>query len=365
MRASAQHLKTRFVVAMSGGVDSAVAAALLAREGHEVVGVTLQLADLSAEGLGVSRCCSPTDVAMARAVCDRLAIPHHVLEMGAAFRQAVIEPFVESYLAGETPLPCVACNAKLKFGELLDLAGRYDAEGLATGHYARVEREGDAYVLRRGRDRGKDQSYFLFALRPRQLERVRLPLGGLTKRQVRAVAAELGFPNAGRQDSQEVCFVPDGGSYVQVLERLAPGRLPGEGEVVDGDGRVVGRHGGYHRFTVGQRRGLGIPGGRRLYVLEVQPRTNRVVVGEQNAAFRRRLFLRDVNWLGPQRGDVVEAEVQVRSRHRPGRATVQLKEDARAQVDFEEPVLSPAPGQAAVCYDGDRLLGGGWITATS
>lgn len=352
-------------MAMSGGVDSAVAAGLLAREGHDVVGVTLQLADLSAEGLGVSRCCSPTDVEMARAVCDRLGIPHHVLEMGAAFRRVVIEPFVESYLAGETPLPCVACNAKLKFGELLDLAGRFDAEALATGHYARVEHEGDSCVLRRGRDRGKDQSYFLFALRPCQLERVQLPLGGLTKRQVRALAAELGFPNAGRQDSQEVCFVPEGGSYVQVLERLAPGRLPGEGELVDGHGRVLGRHGGYHRFTVGQRRGLGIAGGRRLYVLEVQPGTNRVVVGEQEEASRKRLLLREVNWLAPRTGDVVEAEVQVRSRHQPARATVQLTRDGTAQVDFAEPVLSPAPGQAAVCYDGDTLLGGGWIAATS
>jgi len=358
-------LKTRVVVAMSGGVDSAVAAGLLAREGHDVVGVTLQLADLSAEGLGVSRCCSPTDVEMARAVCDRLSIPHHVLEMGAAFRRAVIEPFVESYLAGETPLPCVACNAKLKFGELLDLVGRFDAEALATGHYARVEREGDSCVLRRGRDRGKDQSYFLFALTPRQLERVRLPLGGLTKRRVRAVAAKLGFPNADRQDSQEVCFVPEGGSYVQVLEKLAPRRLPGEGEVVDHSGRVLGRHGGYHRFTVGQRRGLGVADGRRLYVLEVQPETNRVVVGTQEEASRTRLLLREVNWLAPHTGDVVDAEVQVRSRHQPVRAIVQLARDGTAQVDFAEPVLSPAPGQAAVCYDGDMLLGGGWIAATS
>lgn len=350
---------------MSGGVDSAVAAALLAREGHEVVGVTLLLADLSAYGLGVSRCCSPTDVEMARAVCSRIGIPHHVLEMSGAFRRAVIEPFVESYLAGETPLPCAHCNARVKFGDLLEASARMGAVALATGHYARIEREGDGFVLRRGRDTDKDQSYFLFTLTPSQLERVRLPLGGLTKRGVRAVAAELGLPNAARQDSQEVCFVPEGGSYVQVLETLAPERLPGAGDLVDRQGQTLGRHGGYHRFTVGQRRGLGIAGGRRLYVLEVQPSTNRVVVGTQPEAFRRKLHLREVNWLAPRTGAPVEAEVQVRSRHQPVSATVRLSDDGTAEVEFGHPVLSPAPGQAAVCYDGDRLLGGGWITTCS
>jgi tRNA-uridine 2-sulfurtransferase len=350
---------------MSGGVDSAVAAALLAREGCDVVGVTLKLADLSAVGLGVSRCCSQQDVEMARAVCLKLGIAHDVLEMGSAFRRAVIEPFVDSYLAGETPLPCAHCNASVKFGELLEAAFRMGAEALATGHYARIDREGGALGLRRGLDRGKDQSYFLFALEPWQLEHVRFPLGGLTKPQVRALAAELGLPNAAKQDSQEVCFVRRGGSYVQVLETVAAERLPGEGEVVDEYGRVLGRHGGYHRFTVGQRRGLGVADGRRLYVLEVQPGTNRVVVGTQEEASRRKLLLREVNWLAPRTADVVEAEVQVRSRHQPARATVRLREDGTAEVEFAEPVLSPSPGQAAVCYDGDRLLGGGWIAACS
>jgi len=350
---------------MSGGVDSAVAAALLAREGFEVVGVTLRLADLSAVGLGVSRCCSQEDVEMARAVCLRLGIAHDVLEMGSAFRRAVIEPFVDSYLAGETPLPCAHCNSSVKFGELLEAAFRMGAQTLATGHYARIERDGGSLLLRRGTDRDKDQSYFLFALEPWQLEHVRFPLGGLTKPEVRALAAELGLPNAAKQDSQEVCFVPPGGSYVQVLETVAAERLPGEGEVVDDSVRVLGRHGGYHRFTVGQRRGLGVADGRRLYVLEVQPGTNRVVVGTQEEASRRKLLLRGVNWLAPRTTDVVEAEVQVRSRHQAARATVRLGEDGTAEVEFAQPVLSPAPGQAAVCYDGDRLLGGGWITTCS
>jgi tRNA-specific 2-thiouridylase len=361
---SAPPLKTRVVVAMSGGVDSAVAAALLAREGCDVVGVTLRLADLSADGLGVSRCCSQEDVEMARAVCLRLGIAHDVLEMGAAFRRAVIEPFVDSYLAGETPLPCANCNASVKFGELLEAAFRMGAETLATGHYARVAREGDSFVLRRGLDREKDQSYFLFALEPWQLEHVRFPLGGLTKGEVRALAAELGLPNASKEESQEVCFVPAGASYVRVLETLAGGRLPGEGEVVDGDGRVLGRHGGYHRFTVGQRRGLGVADGRRLYVLEVRPESNQIVVGTNEQASRRTLLLREVNWLAPRAAGAVEAAVQVRSRHEPARATVRLGGDGTAEVKFAEPVHSPAPGQAAVCYDGDRLLGGGWIAQT-
>jgi tRNA-specific 2-thiouridylase len=350
---------------MSGGVDSAVAAAILARAGHDVVGVTLRLASLSGEGLGVSRCCSDEDVEVARAVCLRLGIAHDVLEMGSAFRRAVIEPFVDSYLAGETPLPCAHCNASIKFGELMEAAFRMGAETLATGHYARVAREGDSLVLRRGLDRSKDQSYFLFALEPWQLEHVRFPLGGLTKAEVRALAADLGLPNAAKSESQEVCFVPQGGSYVQVVETVAPERLPGEGEVVDVEGRVLGRHGGCHRFTVGQRRGLGVADGRRLYVLEIQPRSNRVVVGTGDQASRRKLSLREVNWLAPRGSGVLEAGVQVRSRHEPARATVRLGEDGTADVEFAEPVPSPAPGQAAVCYEGDRLLGGGWITATA
>ncbi len=349
---------------MSGGVDSTVTACLLVRAGYDVAGVTLQLADLGTAGLSVSRCCSHDDMLMARAVCERIGIPHRVVELSGEFRRAVVEPFVESYLAGETPLPCAACNAKIKFGELLDLARELGAESLATGHYARVGREGDAVVLRRGRDRGKDQSYFLFALKPAQLERLELPLGELTKREVRAVAAELGLPNAAKPESQDVCFLPEEDSYVKVLEALASDRLPGEGELVDRGGRVLGRHDGYHRFTVGQRRGLGLAGGRRLYVLSVHPDGNRVVVGGREETLRRRLVLRDVNWLAPEKGPAVDGEVQVRSKNQPSRATFVLSANGSAEVEFVEPIASPAPGQAAVCYEGDRLLGGGWIVST-
>ncbi len=353
----------RIVVAMSGGVDSAVAAALLAREGHEVVGVTLQLADLSADGLGVSRCCAPIDVEMARAVAGRLGIAHHVLDMTGAFREGVLEPFVESYLAGETPLPCALCNARVKFGELLRWAPQFGAQALATGHYARIVGGGDGPALLRGRSPAKDQSYFLFGLSRDHLANVRFPLGELTKEEVRAFARGLGLPNAGRRDSQEVCFVPEGGSYADVLERLAPERLPGTGEIVDRDGRVVGRHGGFHLFTIGQRRGLGVAGKDRLYVVGVSPSSNRVVVGKVEDALQRHLRVRDINWLAPTPASPVSLEVQIRSRHRPQRATVAPGRDGGARVEFEELMLAPAPGQAAVFYEGDRVLGGGWIVS--
>ncbi len=349
---------------MSGGVDSAVAAGLLARSGREVVGVTLQLADLSAQGLGFSRCCSPDDVATAGAVAARLGVPHYVLDMETPFRRAVLDPFVESYLAGETPLPCAHCNARVKIGRLLEVAGAMGADTLATGHYARLECGGGAAVLRRGRDRGKDQSYFLFAVPAARLARVELPLGDLTKEEVRALAREMGLPNAERRDSQEVCFVPPGASYVDVLERLAPERLPGEGELVDPEGRIVGRHSGYHRFTVGQRRGLGVGGGPPLYVVGIQPGSNRVVVGSAAQTLRTRLSLRDVNWLVAPPDQPIAAHIQVRSRHEPQPASVLPGTAGAAEVVFERPVSAPAPGQAAVFYDGDRVLGGGWIVST-
>ena len=356
----------RIVVALSGGVDSAVAAALLQRQGHEVVGVTLQLADLSAQGLGVSRCCSPADVEQAREVSRRLGIPHYVLDFEDLFRTEVLDPFVSSYLAGETPLPCARCNSRVKLGRLLETAPMLGAAALASGHYARVVTgRGGAGELHRARARDKDQSYFLFDLTADQLARLVLPLAELAKSEVRRIATEVGLANAGRPESQEVCFVPPGGSYVDVLERLAPGRLPGGGEVVDGAGAVVGRHGGFHRFTIGQRRGLGVAAGGRLYVTAVDAARNRVTVGGAGETLRSTLVLRDVNWLGDAGVRAVTADVQVRSRHEPVAAEVELSGDGGARVTFAAPVASPAPGQAAVFYDGDRVLGGGWITATA
>jgi tRNA-specific 2-thiouridylase len=356
----------RVLVALSGGVDSAVAAALLSRQGHDVVAVTLQLADLSQRGLGVSRCCSPADVESAREVARRLAVPHYVLDFEAVFGEQVLAPFVASYLAGETPLPCARCNSRVKFGRLLDVAPMLGADALASGHYARIERGADGRPqLRRAVAQEKDQSYFLFELTAAQLERLVLPLADLGKAEVRRLAAELGLPNAARPDSQEVCFVPPGGSYVDVLERLAGDRLPGVGEVVNAAGTVVGTHAGFHRFTVGQRQGLGIASGGRLYVTAIDPARNRVTVGGAPETLRTELRLREVNWLGEPGSGRVDAAVQVRSRHRPVAAVVTLAADGGATVVFREPVASPAPGQAAVFYDGDRVLGGGWIAAVA
>ena len=356
----------RVVVALSGGVDSSVAAALLAEAGHEVIAVTLQLADLSDRGLGASRCCSAADVEFARAVCARLGVPHYVLDMEEEFRRAVLDPFVESYLAGETPLPCARCNSRVKFGELLRVTAQFGAAALASGHYARVARAGDGEVrLLRGLDRSKDQSYFLFELTSFQLESVLFPLGGMTKAEVRRKAQSLGLPNAARRDSQEVCFVPAGGSYADVLERLAPERLPGRGEVVDRDGTTLGAHDGFHRYTIGQRRGIGVPGTSRRYVVGLEPAANRVVVGPREHALHRRLGLREVNWLASWDAAPIHAEVQIRSRHEAAPATVTLGAGGRAEVEFDEPVLAPAPGQAAVCYAGERVLGGGWIAGVA
>jgi tRNA-uridine 2-sulfurtransferase len=356
----------KVVAAMSGGVDSSVAAALLSRQGHEVVGVTLQLADLSARGLGASRCCSPQDVGLAREAAERLGIPHYVLDMETPFRRAVLEPFIEAYRAGETPSPCIRCNSRIKFGELAAVARQFGAEALATGHYARASSEGRGRsVLRRAADRAKDQSYFLFELSHEQLAFVRFPLGELTKDEVRRIAREADLPNADRRESQEVCFVPEGSTYAEVLERLAPGSLPAGGEIVDGEGRVLGDHDGVHLFTVGQRKGLGVASRRRLYVLAIDAEQRRVVVGGEEETRRRSLRLRDVHWFAPPDGSPVRCAVQVRSRHTPARAEVRFEPQGAASVELDEPVASPAPGQAAVCYEGDRVLGGGWIVSAA
>jgi len=355
----------RIVVALSGGVDSAVAAALLQRQGHDVVGVTLRLVDLSAQGLGASRCCSPADVVHAREVGRRLGIPHYVLDFEDVFRREVLDPFVSSYLAGETPLPCARCNSRLKFGRLLELAPMFGATALASGHYARVVHGPDGTPeLHRARARDKDQSYFLFELAVEQLTRLVLPLAELGKPEVRRIAADLGLANADRPESQEVCFVPAGGSYVDVLDKLAPDRLPGGGEIVDSGGAVLGRHAGFHRYTVGQRRGLGVAAGDRLYVTSLDAARNRVTVGRTGETLRTRLVLRDVNWLGEPGVRALSAAVQIRSRHAPAPAEVVLTGGGGATVSFTTPVPSPACGQAAVVYAGDRVLGGGWIAAT-
>ena len=348
----------RVLVALSGGVDSAVAAALLLRQGHDVVAATLRLVAAPAAFPGQDG--EPLE--SARRVASRLGVDHEVVEAADVFRSEVLAPFVDGYLDGETPSPCTVCNPRVKIPLLLGAAERLGAERLATGHYARVERGEDGRLrLLRGADPRRDQSYFLFGLDAARLGRLVFPLGGLSKDEVRRLAEELGLPNARRRDSQDVCFAAPGEPYSEVLRRLAPGRTAPPGPVVGTDGRELGRHAGVHLFTVGQRRGLGLAGTRPRYVVDVDGDTGTVVVGTLEEASRREIALRDVCWTGGEPEEAVRAAVQVRSRHGAQDATVHPGPGGGARVVFDEPAPAPAPGQAAVFYDGDEVLGGGWI----
>lgn len=347
------------VAALSGGVDSAAAAALLVEQGHQVVGMTMRLYDARGTTASSGRCCGPRDIEDARAVCAHLAIPHHVVDLEGEFAAAVVDDFVEAYLAGETPNPCVKCNQHIKFAPLLQRARAIGADVLVTGHYARIVDGG----LYRGRDAGKDQSYFLFSMPAAELGAVRFPLGHLTKDEVRAEAHRLGLPNAGKDESQEICFVPDGdyAGFVsaQALRRGRP--LPGPGAIVDEAGAIVGRHDGVHRFTVGQHRGLGnLATKDKLYVTGVDPARAEVRVGPRSAAERTQMAIRDLRWLA-RPSEELHAAVQVRHRGTPIAAEIRISGD-RAEVALAEPTVA-ANGQAAVIYAGDRVLAGGWITA--
>jgi tRNA-uridine 2-sulfurtransferase len=352
----------RVVAALSGGVDSATAAALLVEQGYDVVGMTMRLYD--ARGTAASaggRCCGPRDVEDARRVCAHLGIPHYVVDLAAEFGAAVVDDFVEAYLAGETPNPCVKCNQHIKFTPLLERARAIGADVLVTGHYAQIVEHGGAHALRRGRDAGKDQSYFLFSMPADELGWVRFPLGDMTKDEVRGHALRLGLPNAAKPESQEICFVPDGdyAGFVSA-QALRRGRaLPGPGAIVADDGAVVGHHDGVHRFTVGQHRGLGNLSARtRLYVTAIDPARAEVRVGARSAAERTELAIRDLRWLSPPQLSL-SATVQVRHRGTPIAAELRVDGD-RATAQLAESTVA-APGQAAVIYAGDRVLAGGWI----
>jgi tRNA-specific 2-thiouridylase len=349
--------RKRALVAMSGGVDSSVAAALLVEAGYEVVGVTLQLA-----GAG-SSCCAPTHADAARRVAEQLGIGFCVVDQRERFRREVVEAFADAYLAGRTPIPCVRCNSGFKFDCLLERARRLDASAIASGHYARVDtdrRTGRRRLLRAA-DPQKDQTYFLFELSQEQLAAVRFPLGDLKKTEVREHARRLGLAAAERPESQEICFVPDGDA-ADAVERIRPGGLPGEGLLVDAQGRVLGRHAGVHRFTVGQRRGLGIASERRLYVTRIEADENRVVVGGHEELLAGGARLEGVNWIaGAPPGGSVDALVRVRYRHTGMPARVEPERDGGARVVFDDPVPAVAPGQAAVFERDAELLGGGWI----
>ena len=355
----------RVVVAMSGGVDSSVTAALLAEAGYEVVGVTLQLYAAGGPRRRARACCAGEDIYDARRVADRLGIRHYVLDYEARFREAVIDDFADSYLRGETPIPCVRCNERVKFRDLLDLARDLGADALATGHYARRVEGAAGPELHRALDGARDQSYFLFATTPEQLAFLRFPLGALPKARVRAEAERLGLAVAAKPDSQDICFVPEG-RYAGVIERLRPGAAE-PGAIVDRDGRVLGRHRGIVHFTVGQRRGLGIAGPEPLYVLAVDAARREVVVGPRAALLRDRVFTGPLAWIGadaPAPGEERAVTARLRSSHPGAPARVTPAADGSATVALEEPEPATAPGQACVLYEGERLLGGGWITGT-
>lgn len=350
----------RVVVAMSGGVDSSVAAALLARAGYETVGVTLQLYDHGAALGRRGTCCAGQDIHDARRVAEALGIPHYVLDFEERFRREVIEDFADTYARGRTPVPCIRCNERIKFRALLRVARDFGACALVTGHYVRRVEGPDGPELHRARDPAKDQSWFLFATTRQQLAFCHFPLGGLVKAETRRIAEILGLPVARKAESQDICFVPDG-DHARIVGRLRP-ETALAGEIVHADGRRLGTHAGIGRYTVGQRHGLGVATGERLYVLEIDAARHRIVVGPRRATFCRDLRTGPVNWLassGPVPGRPVEVKHRYNQPAVPARIASLGPDGAR--VVFEEPESGVAPGQACVFYEGERLLGGGWI----
>jgi len=365
----------KIAVAMSGGVDSSAAAALLREQGHELVGFTMQLWN-QRRGISVdengdplpSRCCSLDDVYDARRVAEGLGFPFYVLNLEREFEESVVQPFVQSYLDGETPIPCVACNSRLKFASLDKMAVSLGCDKVATGHYARVEYDEAAnrYRLLRGRDHWKDQSYFLWELTQEQLSRSMFPLGEMNKEEARDIARDADLYVAEKQESQEICFVPDG-KYSEFIDRYLDheGRMnemPASGDIVSTSGEVIGSHEGIHRYTIGQRRGLGIANEKPLYVVQIERAKNQIIVGEADELESLEFTARGVNWIAIDRPtEPVRAEVKVRYKHDPASATIYPLGENAARIVFDSPQRAITPGQATVFYNGDDVIGGGWI----
>ena len=360
-------------VAMSGGVDSSTVPALLQEQGRPVVGLTMQLwnqrrlPELQGDGPAQHRCCSLDDVYDAKAVAQHLKFPHYVVNFEAQFEERVVRPFVDQYLSGRTPIACTNCNTDVKFEPLLRMARQIGAERLATGHYARIRKNDQTgrWELLRARDESKDQSYFLWGLSQEQLSRSEFPLGELTKEEVRAVARRANLPVAEKPESMELCFVPNG-NYVQFIQAYSResgiSLRGGEGEIVTETGEVIGRHNGVHEFTIGQRKGLGFAVGKPLYVLSIDHKQNRVVVGDNDALRTTTFEIEDVNWVSCGTPEApLHAFAKIRHKHEPAAATIEALGMNRARITFDAPQRAITPGQAAVFYDGDRVLGGGWI----
>lgn len=360
--------QTRVVVAMSGGVDSSVCAALLAREGYEVIGVTLQLYDHGAAVKSAKSCCAGQDIYDARRVSEMMGFPHYVLDYETNFRESVIEDFADTYLMGATPIPCVRCNQTVKFRDLLEVAKDLGADCMATGHYIQRVEGKVGPELHRAYDGGKDQSYFLFATTREQLDFLRFPLGHMDKTETRKIAEEMGLNVASKPDSQDICFVPEG-RYTDVIEKVRP-HAAKPGDIVDQAGRVLGRHRGVMYYTVGQRRGLGLgeqTGTDPLFVIRIDADAGQVVVGPRSALERSDIYLSEVNWIGPGTvadADGMDIQVKVRSTRKPEAATLHVEGDT-VRVSLAKPEMGISPGQACVFYedrnDAQRTLGGGWI----
>jgi len=364
-------------IAMSGGVDSSTVAAVLLQQGRPVVGLTMQLwnqrrlPELQGDAPAQHRCCSLDDVYDAKRVAQHLNFPHYVVNFEEQFEQRVVQPFVEQYLAGRTPIACTNCNTDVKFESLLRMARQIGAERLATGHYARIRRDAQTgrYQLLRARDDSKDQSYFLWGLTQEQLSRSEFPLGELRKEEVRTLARQVDLPVAEKPESMELCFVPNG-NYVQFIHAYS--RESGkpmndqEGDIVTEDGTVIGRHTGVHNYTIGQRKGLGFTTGKPIYVLAIDPEQNRIVVGEDEALRSASFEVEAVNWISIEEPAApVRAQVKIRHKHEPAPAVVEALLRNRARIAFDQPQRAITPGQAAVVYDGDLVLAGGWIRSVS